>query len=116
MSDFILITYYNRGTVEKGQWEIYGHEGVHRNTCLGNFPVKSICAEQAATLARYHRVPLMEGQGDEFLISILSGDLRRKIHEWFCARAGDHIQNEHYQRLRPELEEIIKYDGEKFLD
>lgn len=35
-------------------------------------------------------------------------DLSEKVLEWFKGRAGDHIPNEHYQRLLPELESILE--------
>ena len=34
----------------------------------------------------------------------------REIYDWFTGRVGDHLPNEHYQRLLPELMEILKDD------
>lgn len=31
-----------------------------------------------------------------------------EILEWFCGRAGDHIPNDHYQRLLEELKELLE--------
>jgi len=34
--------------------------------------------------------------------------LREDVLDWFCSRAGDHIENENYQKLLPELKEVLK--------
>ncbi len=70
MSDYILITYYNRGTTIRPLWDIYGHRGIGDNKLLGTFPVKTICAEQAASMGDLFQCPVMMGRGSEELIKL----------------------------------------------
>ena len=47
--NYILLTFYNRGTVEVPVWEVYGWEDSRTNTCLESFKTKSLAIEYCHT-------------------------------------------------------------------
>lgn len=54
--DYVLLTFYNRGTTESPIWEVYGWENSYTNTCLENFRTKSQAIEYCHT---FHDVPVI---------------------------------------------------------
>ena len=57
MSKYVLITYYNRGTMQRPIWEVYGHEREHVNKHLGSFKTETGARLRAF---QYH-APVMRG-------------------------------------------------------
>ena len=53
---YVLLTFYNRGTVESPIWEVYGWENSYTNTCLESFKTKSQAIEYCFT---FYEVPVL---------------------------------------------------------
>ena len=61
--DYILLTFYNRGTVKAPQWEIYGWENSYTNTCIATFKTKSQAIEYCHS---FYNIPvLLTSEGRE---------------------------------------------------
>lgn len=66
--DFLLISFYNRGTTRQPYWEVYGHVAPGDNELLTGFIVRSDAIEYAHT---FHRTPVMQGQNLDTLVEAL---------------------------------------------
>lgn len=53
---YVLLTFYNRGTVESPIWEVYGWENSYTNTCLESFKTKSQAVEYCHT---FYEIPVL---------------------------------------------------------
>ena len=53
---YILLTFYNRGTVESPIWEVYGWSNSYTNDCIANFQTKSQAVEYCHT---FYGVPVL---------------------------------------------------------
>jgi hypothetical protein len=69
----ILITFYNRGTISKPIWEVYGHTTTYENYHLETFKLRSQAIEYCHT---HCGIPIMQGQGEGLhkIISALSNE------------------------------------------
>lgn len=54
--EYILLTFYNRGTVEKPIWEVYGWENGYTNDCIESFKTKSQAVEYCHT---FYEIPVL---------------------------------------------------------
>jgi hypothetical protein len=75
---YILITYYNRGTSEKPIWEVYGHRSPYDNDLIASFENK----QDAYLEAHRYELPVMQGVSNSMriarAISILSASRQDK--------------------------------------
>lgn len=53
---YILLTFYNRGTMEKPIWEVYGWKNGYTNDFLESFKTKSQATEYCHT---FYEVPVL---------------------------------------------------------
>ena len=54
--NYILLTFYNRGTTEHPIWEVYGWENDYTNTYLESFKTKSQAIEYCHT---FYEIPVL---------------------------------------------------------
>ncbi len=54
--EYILLTFYNRGTVEKPIWEVYGWKNGYTNENIASFKTKSQAAEYCLS---FYNIPVL---------------------------------------------------------
>jgi len=77
--DFLLISFYNRGTTRQPMWEVYGHTAPGDNEMLLGFNLKSEAIEYAHS---FHRTPVIQGQDFGTLVEALLCQYPGKRPPW----------------------------------
>jgi hypothetical protein len=58
--DYVLISFYNRGTALDPIWSVYGHRSLSFNDSLETFKTRSQAIEYCHSL---NNIPVIQGQG-----------------------------------------------------
>lgn len=62
---YVLITFYNRGTMENQVWDVYGHRAPHDNDCIASFGNE----QDAMFEAHGYMLPVMKGVSNSMQIA-----------------------------------------------